>query len=301
MAESRPEMTVKVFSVQALDEDHPLELILEDVCALGLEDRNRELAMGATPVRVEDISWQAQPGFWLFDFVRLRYAHGPGRASANRPVSGFDMRNGDGFAEETAMLYCPRTKMLFAQYNHFGLKDAGAAKYFGLFGPENVAIGYEFCPQLDDTVAAKLARADQFSTVRVKLARNEITSAYRENGVALERALDLGEGLQGPMVEVTISVGHTGQRLHAGRVRALIGQLQRLMGQHPGAVKTAEITGRDSSDRLSVNEVLDMLAPQKRYVFEVEKNLNDLRFTRASRYRALQQAYNAWRRTQRTP
>lgn len=124
----RPEMTVRVYAVQPLNEEHTLEDVCEKLSRLDIEGRNRDLLTGT--VRVEKIERPTpRRPYWLMDFVRLRYNHGPGRASERRPVKGFDMANGDGFAEETAMLYCPKHGMIFSQYNHFGVKDGSAWVY----------------------------------------------------------------------------------------------------------------------------------------------------------------------------
>jgi|GEM_PF-1649909 len=297
MAGPDPEVIIEVYVVEEMSENYPLELVLNNLASMPLARRNWTMPSGAS-VRLEDIQPPSDDNdFWLLDFVHLRFKQGPGRASRKRPIVGFDMSNGDGFAHETAFFYKPAEKLLLAQYNHSGLKAAGASKYFAAFGPNNQAIGYEFSPVLADDVRAKLAKADVFRKVHVKLAPGMIDKSYRENGVSLDAALNLAEGLQAPFVEVTMSVGHAQPALKTQAVRKMISGLQHLIGKNPDAVKKAQIVGHDSDEPLAINEVMDLLTPRKRYSMPVWMDRGDLRYTRDSRYKALQKTYAALKNT----
>jgi hypothetical protein len=293
-------MGVRLFQVEPANPNSlPLVDVLHQIASTPLGDRNREVAGGAI-VRVEDIVPPSQAnGVWKLDFVRLRYSHGPGRGSANRPVTGFDMSNGDGFAEETAMLYCPSTETVYCQYNHFGVKDGAAASYFGLFGGAQYA-GFEFLPILDDRVTAKLAAATEIKTVDFKIAPGRLSPQFRANNISIENAIRAAEALGAPYIEMTISVGHSASGLRAGAVRSLISHLQRMIQGDRGramtsnsnrnnAVHKAQVKARvPDANGFAMSEVLDLIAPTLRYDMGVRKSSSDLRFSRASRYGALE-------------
>jgi len=292
---TNPDMTVKVFSVSSTPENFPLEAVLATLSKVPLERRNSNLLNG--DVRLEEIIAPKDGApYWLLDFVRLRYSHGPGRAGKQRKVVGFDMGNGDGFAEETAMLYYPKSKLLFVQYNHFGVKDGSAEIYFGRFGPKDVIVGFELNPVLDKNVESKLAKADQFTFLTLKVAPGEIDRKWVEDDIALGRALSLYEETKAPQIEITLSVGRSNTTLPTKVTRKAISALQRTIGNKSNAVQKARVIGRNSEDNTSVNEVLDLIAPSLRYTVGVKQDQKTLRFTRDSRFSGLKEAYAKWLR-----
>jgi len=292
---THPYMTVKVFSVSLTNGGCPLEDILTTLLKLPLEKRNSNLLNG--DVRLEEIiDPKDKEPYWLLDFVRLRYSHGTGRAGKRRKIIDFDMSNGDGFAEETAMLYCPKSNLLFAQYNHFGVKDGSAEIYFGRFGTKDSPIGFELSPVLDKNVESKLAKADQFTSLTLKIAPDKIDRKWVENNVSLGRALSLYEETKAPQIEITLSVGRTNTTLSTKATRKVISSLQWLIGNKTDAVQKAKVVGRNSEDNTSVKEVLDLIAPALRYTVGVKQDPKSLRFTRNSRFSGLKEIYAKWLR-----
>ena len=214
---NKQKMKVKLFSVSSDHDKHGLEEVLELLAQMSLTDRNRTLVGGHT-VRAEVVRPpESRKPYWLIDFVRLRFVHGPGRASTQRAVVGFEMSSGDGFAEETAMLYDHAHRTLFIQGNHAGVRESSAANYFGMIDSTE-AYGFEFLPALDPSMAVKLAQADRFTKFSIKVAPGAIGTGLREANVGIGRALDVADEFDAPILEFTLSVGHRKAALpHKGR------------------------------------------------------------------------------------
>lgn len=68
-------------------------------------------------IRLDEI--QEHGGRWYLDFGGIRH-EGPGRASAEDPITDFDLEDHEGFAHETAAIYDISTGIVGLQYNHYG-------------------------------------------------------------------------------------------------------------------------------------------------------------------------------------
>jgi len=288
-------MKVKLFSVEAADEDTSLGDVLAIIDATTLEQRLRRLA-GGHEIRIEKV---VRPGerkpYWLLDFVRLRFEHGPGRASARTPLEGFELAEGDGFGEETAMLFDPKTGSLFMQYNHFGVKESAAEAYFSMFDDQR-AYGFEFLPALDSSVEAKLASASQFSKFTMKVAPAGINKDLRKSNVSLGRALDIADELRAPVVELTVGVGHARTGLPVPSVHDAVNFVKRMIRVSPDSVLRAGVVGKDMSNDDAPSEFLDLIAPKKVWDFDNLELGSDLRYTQSSRFNALERARLDWLR-----
>jgi len=288
-------MSVRLYEALPDDNSPPLEDVLSLLQAMSLPDRLRTLADGKQ-IRAEFIQPPSDGHpYWLVDFTRLRFEHGPGRASAGQPIQGFRLQAGEGFGEETAALYHPRSKSFILQINQFGVRKGALEAYFSMIDPQTV-LGYDIVPTLDPTVAAKLAHADRFSRFTLKVATGNITAAMRNQNVSLARALEVGDQFQAPEMEISLSVGHCRTSLSTNVVRGMIRTTQRLIGDGDGsAVLQASVTGRNSADPEAKNEMLDLIAPMVAIEFDDLQLGTDLRFTRQSRFHALQRAFAGWR------
>lgn len=78
---------VHAFSVVPFEEREPLEVLLQEISEYPLEERIR--TVGATDYRIEHISI-GEDGLWYLDFGKFRSGHGPGAASRDTPIRGFD-------------------------------------------------------------------------------------------------------------------------------------------------------------------------------------------------------------------
>src|SRR5207248_1807943 len=135
---------------------------------------------------------------------RLRFDHGPGRASRRQAIEGFDLQNDQGFGEETAALYDAQRGYLLVQYNHFGVRPGSMQQYLSMFN-QNAARAYEFRVKLDETSELRLAQKHILKKITFKVAAGKMTAAQRAAGVGLISAIDLSDSLHGESVEVTVS------------------------------------------------------------------------------------------------
>jgi hypothetical protein len=102
-----------------------LEELVELIYAQPLE---RRTAGAARDIRLEKRR-QARGGLLLLDFAHKRSGHGPGRASRNDPVTEFDLGAEEFFAEDTAVVYDPRSHYAAVQHNHYGPRVGTIERY----------------------------------------------------------------------------------------------------------------------------------------------------------------------------
>src|SRR5712671_1150043 len=102
---------------------------LDAIVRTPLEDRNR--ARNANFIRLE--THEQRGGLWLCDFVKIRMDHGPSKAGLTQPAKGFELKNDEGFGEETAFLWDSTNDWCVIQYNHFGVRPSAIAEYLSLF------------------------------------------------------------------------------------------------------------------------------------------------------------------------
>lgn len=291
---NKQKMSVTLFSVIPNNDSHTLEHVLELIHSMPLENRLRQLS-GGRQIRIETVERPTtRKPYWLLDFTRLRFEHGPGRASPRKPVQGFDLADGDGFGEETAVLYVPKSNHLVMQYNQFGVRHGAMEAYFSMIDPDHFD-GFEIVPSLDPLVEAKLAKADLFSRLTLRIAPARVSESLRKKNVSLSRALEIAEQFGAPQLEISLSVGHTKASLGKHAVRGAINFAQRLLASDAESITHASVVGKDSDDAEAKAEVLDLITPRLKVEFDDLELGSDLRFTQRSRFRALERAYAGWR------
>ncbi|MGE5523159.1 MAG: DUF6731 family protein [Rhodospirillaceae bacterium] len=285
-------MTVYLYRVSRFtDGTEKLEKVLQAMMDDSLEARLR--SCGTVEVRAEAIrAPRTDAPYWLFDFGRLRFEHGPGRASRKKAIEGFDLAPDEGFGEETAALFVPGTNFLILQYNHYGVRHGTVEQYLSMYrrGAHN---DYRLHLKLDDDADARLARKQLFKRFVFGLVPGKLTDQYRKQGVALSSALRVGEDLNADAVEVTVSVNRARKSALSHRnVHQLMHALRAAMSTTQSPVNKLIVAGKD--DESSVTEVIDLIAPKMSLEFDNLIMGTDRRFTRDSRWHALERAYGAW-------
>ncbi len=292
-------MKVHLYQVVAYNNTVPLEETLEEVAQADLEQRLRSLGGQQHEVRIEKILRPNDQGnkskFWLMDFTRLRFDHGPGRVSRTDPIAGFDLEVDEGFGEETAALYDPEHGYLLVQYNHFGVRSGLINDYFAQFD-QGAVREYALHPKMDESSEVRLAQKEILKKVTFKVATASISDSQRKAGVSLERALALSDHLKGQTIEVTISSGRSMRTmLSKSRVMKMVRQLQQLAGTDDdggAVVSKLEVVGKSTSE--SVAEAIDLLAPKLETSIDGLVLGLDRRYTFESRSRALLRARAGW-------
>ena len=133
----------------------------------GLPLDNRFLDEGPGSIRLERL--ERRRGLLYLDFVKWR-EHGPGHLRVGQPITGFavDVEQGDGFGEETAMLFDAQTGFLVVQYNHFGPRALSIADYIDRADEEFLHPGrnepqvFDFAIVLHPDALLRLRRMNQF-------------------------------------------------------------------------------------------------------------------------------------------
>lgn len=278
-----------------------IQTVFHEAVAVELVDRLQ--IVGHQEVRLEAIaaprSRTNSSSYWLFDFTRLRFEHGPGKASRTQEIEGFELGSEEGFGEETAALYDPKTGYILIQYNHFGVRAGSIQHYFSFFNT-NAARSYEFRVKLDNSSELKLAQKQILTKIHFKVAAANMTSQQRHAGVSLGRALDLSDSLNGQSIEVVVSAGRgLNSMLASNKVRNLIDTLRTLVtqgtvGTEP-VVEKFEVVGKATVDDRA--EAIDMLTPKLEQSIDGVVLGKDLRYTRESRWGALLRARNGWQTT----
>lgn len=286
-------ISIHAYQVVPLDpkKSTPLEQLIDLIDSK--PDPERVRLCSQSEVKLEAIAKTAD-GLYLMNFVRLRFEHGPGRGSRNRKTVGFNFRPGEGFGEETAALYDPATSHMLVQYNHFGVRAGRIGEYLSLIddNPDNQ---YELVPRFDEEVERKLARKQIMRSFRFKTATRRVARADKTAGMSLTSAVSLGGGFGADMIEVKLIAGGKKTRsLDISKVYQAIGWLQARLGVDESSVDALEVSGKDDADTKS--ELLDLLGHRMKRDFTDLKLGADLRYPIDERWRALERAYNGWRK-----
>lgn len=287
------DMRVHLFKVRTMEGAEPLADLLARIHGDQLDARLRKV--GYHEMRLESICAPGEAGnaspFWLLDFTKLRFEHGPGKISRGAPIEGFDLGDDEGFGEETAVLYDPASNHLLMQYNHNGPRSGTIENY--LCSYEDAVVGkYSFLIVLDETASLRLAQKDIIKKVQFKVAAPRITDAQLNGNVPLGRVLDMANNLDGETVEIIISSGRG--RLSAG-VQNLLDTLRGMMpaavNDADGALQTFRVTGTAADGE---SDEINMLVTKEELTIGNLVMGDDLRYTQDSRWNGLLRARRGW-------
>lgn len=255
----------------------------------GLTLEQRVRTVYGREMRLEHIE-KTTKGLWHLDFGLLRFDNGPGRASKSTPVTDFDLRDGEGFGEETAALYDPTTGFLALQYNHFGARASTIASYLSAL--DSTPNNYEFKISLDDSAVARLKKKKIFTKIEIKVAPGKLSKHFRENNVSLYSALSAQQKeFGGDVVSITVGLdrGSQGSLSLSNKISAFLG----MSGDEADAVKTLQISGRD--DEQAPVDVIDLLEEVRVTHFNDMTLSSGLRYPLAERLNRIERAFNGWK------
>lgn len=294
------QMKVHVYKVMPELKTPDLTVVLNFIGGLTLDKRLRSLGKELQEIRVERIHkpTSANP-YWLMDFTHLRFDHGPGKVNRSTPIEGFDLDSDEGFGEETAALYHPKSGYIFIQYNHYGVRASSIGSYLSEI---RVAQGdsYSLIPKIDDQSAARLAKTKIIKKLNFKIAPVNMNSSAKSAGVSLGNILDMSNELNAETIEVIVSSGRSANsNLLYTKARAIIEKLNALLDSDdvlggnvdvPRALQKFEIHGRKEID--APTEAIDMLTPKLEYLIDGLVMGEDKRYTYESRWNALRRVYS---------
>lgn len=292
-------MNVNLFHVHTDVAAVPLPDLLTTISQLPLLDRIRALSYGemrldyAEPPRSAN---NASP-FWLLDFVKLRFDHGPGKVGKTTLTEGFDLNPDEGFGEETAVLYDADSNHMVVQYNHHGVRASAIERYLNIFNhnPGDVS-GYTLAVKLDPTSEVRLAQKNYITKLHFKVAPAQMTAAHRRGNVGVRRALAMNDAQGGNTIEVTIAAAPR-EHLLAAPIMAMIESLKNMVSadQQDGVRAVAQFEVDGKVDLLDRADGINMISPKLEASIDgLMLGGDDRRYTRRSRWDGLIRARRGW-------
>lgn len=299
---AKPKLKVNLYQVVRSARAQPLAELFSDISAVDLEDRVRRV--GYHDIRLEHI---AAPGtadnpspYWLLDFIRLRYDHGPGKVGKRTAIEGFELNPDEGFGEETAALYDPEHHYLLVQYNHHGVRATSIRTYCNeFFHGQEVQGGYDFKMKLNEEAELRLADKNFITKLHFKVAPQQLRAAHLRRNVSLQRALEINDDQDGASIEIKISA-ERGQSLARQRINSLVSALKQLRDadKQEGTAAVAHFTLEAKAELEDKAEKIDMLMPALVQTIDgLVLGERDRRYTLESRWEALKRARRGWDET----
>lgn len=277
-------MSIYCFSINSTQNSAPVQNVLTTIMNTSLPNRNRDLGV---KIRVEDISYDQQYNIWLIDFGKFRSSHGPGKASANTPVTGFTFNPNEEFFEETACLYDQTNNFIIIQFNTHGVRHSKIQEYLSCFDT-SLTNSYEFLPRIDASAQATLNSRRGVKKLTYRISPRSLSNHNRQQGTSLSSAIAIGNDTNGEEVEVTITSGRSrSSRLGRG-IDSMISELRNLANNDE--VDKLQISVIDNNDAV---QKIDVLEHRLKTTASIIPG-TDKRFPRAERYNALKRAYLQW-------
>lgn len=300
MAAGEKRFRVHLFKLGATEGSDDVEDILKALLATDLEARDRNISRHAMRLETGVPPTSACP-YWLLDFCKLRFESGPGKASRSTPVESFDLENDQGFAEETAMLFDPITRLCAVQYNHHGPRSGSIAEYLSLGNPTHPN-SYELLLQLNPGAQARLEKKKVFTRLEMKVAPSLLSDAFQKADVSMTSYLkQQQQQFGGDYVSIVVGLDRHSERSTL-QLSKWVDTFLRMARGETQAVDMLKITCREEPD--SVADVVDLISEKLEASFSDLMLDKGLRYQRDSRWAALQRAYNGWvkqRLVSRTP
>lgn len=291
-------MSVHLFKVTKNESTQPLSDLLEKISQDDLQTRVIDIA--GTKVRLEDIlkpmSKGNQSRYWLLNFIKFRFENAPGKAKLDSQTEGFELAPNEGFGEETAALYDPKSNYMIIQYNHNGVRSHAIQEYFCLYGHTSESIsGYELNIKLDPTTEERFLKKKYITKVQIKIAPFDILTQFRDADVSLTDMLKLSERSNSNHIELTLAAPK-GESLKGKFARNFTGFLRKLMS-HDSEENSRILSKFNVSGKVELEdraEAINMLAAKLKLTIDNLQIGDDLRYTLKSRWEGLSRAANGW-------
>lgn len=282
-------MDIHAFKINTGESSVSIVEVIEQISRDQLRDRIR--SVGFSKMRLEHSDYDAENDLWYLDFGKFRDSHGPGKASSQTPVEGFDFEDDEQFLEEAACLYDPNSSHMVIQYNHHGSRAGSIQDYLSAYDPQYTNI-YELLPKMDDSIQQKFQRRTGLRELFLKLSPRQMTAEDRQAGRSLEDAINLGAAANGETVALTISAARAKEGRLNQRVEEMFNAAKRVLNRNPEAVNQLKLKVVTADDKI---ELLDFVKHRLKYTVPNMPKGRDLRFPREDRYRALKRAYDQWK------
>ncbi|WP_156458079.1 DUF6731 family protein [Devosia epidermidihirudinis] len=246
--------------------------------------------------------------FVFADFAAARVGHGPGKMSANGPLTEIELEDGEAFGEDTGFVYHPPSGYLALQYNHAGPRVARVAQYLiaadlSLGGvrqalPGEATIdraGFSFGAVLKPDAYSRLARFGIIKELEFEVSVPGARASDRAMGRSLSDILDapLPSGIDTIKISMRASREAGGQLGRSGAMQ-IIDDLHGLGAMVQGGYVKGK---QDEGTRL---EAVDLV--QERLSSEALVTTGrGRRYTRTDRWGAMERILDGWLTTGALP
>lgn len=150
-------MKIHLFSVNEEHSSRSLNEVLDQISDLALSER--EKVINSKIIFLESVE-KRDDGRYLLDFTWRRMENGPGLSKPGAETEDIEMGSEDGFGEQTAIAYCPTTKLATVQYNHQGAKHSLIADYLSAFGTNQTDV-FSFSIVINQNTQNRLEQASE--------------------------------------------------------------------------------------------------------------------------------------------
>jgi hypothetical protein len=283
-------MTAHAYSIESKEGSLPLQDLLQMIKDTPFKDRLRLIHTGE--YRVEECE-ELEAGKWFVDFGKIREGHGPGAASRDTPVRGFDFKDNEKFCEETACIIDTTGNFMVVQFNFNGARPGTMSDYLSIF-EEASANAYWLTPKYDDDVLRKFEGRKLTKSLDYSIDSREFTAQDKKKGKSLTHALDMADESDGSILRIKISAGLTKKKGLNKTAEKFIDFLRKKAIENPHAVKTLKVGYLTDFD--AKVEIVDLIAERLSVSFKDLELGEDNRISAKERLTALDKAYNSWKR-----
>ncbi len=273
-----------------------LDAVLNHLQALPLAARTR--TVWEVPMRLETAIRQG--AYWLLDFAMIR-REGPGRGSIENPITDFDLRDNEGFGEETAGCFHRASGFMTLQYNHRGPRHGRIQSYLFRFaqllaglpeGDDEVERdnGFTLLPILTAQAAARLDQMDIVKKIEMSfyVPRLAARAAHQRQSLGGFLELPLLGHAEKVKLEITASQ-RRGSSLNPRNIRRTV---RELLGAREDLLSLNVVAKEADEDR---GQAIDFL--EERLVTDVSLVLRrgSRRYAKEDRFAELVRAFTQWR------
>lgn len=281
---------MKIHAYKVVDQQDSIPLVetLQKISCVDINKRNRE--HDGSWIRMEEVV--KRNDVWLCDFVKIRMDHGPGKGGLNQAVKGFPLADEEGFCEETAFLYHPKSSSVIAQYNHYGPRISSITEYLSLFD-HNATASYQFNPKYTDDIQRRISNKTLFRKMELSIVPRLLNQSDFKHGVPLQSALDISNSTGADKVSIIVSVEGKKSTLNGKMMGLIRWAMLKANGQDHAAIDSCKLTAKD--DLQTRAEVLDLVAERLMREVKIKPGV-DKRIPRYERWSALQRSWDLWKK-----
>lgn len=287
-------MTIYPFIVSKDNNSESFQSILLDLMEEE-QGRKNKSCMGTDFMRIQEIERRTigsdNREVFLMDFIRIRMTHGPAKGGLDTPIVGFELRNDEGFCEESGALYVPSFNLFVVQYNHAGIKSNRMIEYISDFYHDR-RTSFQINPVIRNDIRERLRSKEIITKLELKMRPSMITDEDRRNNISVALAAQSAEAAEAAYVSIILGSERRGELNNGVLKRTARWVLEKIL-EKPEAIEKACIDGKESEQDPA--ETLDLLNYRIYTKAEIQPGI-DKRFPRKDRWNALVRSFQEWKR-----